>query len=823
VRTLPLRLSPIAGESLPGYIARYAHRFQFPPGDVIRALRLDQGAGTVAAAGRYSVALTDQQLRDAGFATGIATETLESMLLSRYAGLAFDRSAFAAPIALLSIAHVHEVLIWGSRFCPECLRKDGAWRLSWQLSWSTVCVCHQLVLARRCPSCGGVPELGPCGRWREDQRGLLTDPTCCMHRTDGQLCREPLTLTTAISAADPRVLSAQRRIDAVLDGLKRPTLAGVEMQPPVFLRDLLTLCNLVDRHAQPPTPRPSGARGRRLHDHPEALATVLSDALALADLPVPDALAEALREFADRRYRADGLTLLASTNGPASDHLAGILRRALSQTVWASASRQLGIHPIAHRRPDDLDPRLQPRHVPQLFWIEDYEHELHTLFDFDDFTHWLGRRFCSVLLIRMLAPLDWLGAVRCLDFPEQPRFINAGYNTTFGKLRTHRRFDELARRIKRIANRHAEVELIDYTQLRADLADWDGIEINCWHLLEPRPRPVHPWQRVDKPLRRRQASIWLWCHLTSGHERAAPLPLPTRRGLSEQTQFIRDVLPTLRERLLILEQLLVTTPAGARSTLHNRLAAALHHRRYLAANFHLDTIDPSIIARVLAYVAAHTGVDIPSVTTPSVGSHAPPAVTHARLLATRLLRHIALPSYMAIGAAIGGDGNHLADNDRHYRHALDHDPHLAAKMDQLATAIERWQDPAPAPPTAPHHQRMRGIALAIKHNCEQLLGPSHGHYLAGCTSISLCRDHTDLTCYEIADIHAVKDAQPSFSHATVARHRRCDNAFLQRHRQLLDQAHELQRAAGYTNANLKRGLTTAPPTVPNKRSHSKLA
>ena len=33
VRTLPLRLSPIEGESLPGYVARYSHTFQFQPGD----------------------------------------------------------------------------------------------------------------------------------------------------------------------------------------------------------------------------------------------------------------------------------------------------------------------------------------------------------------------------------------------------------------------------------------------------------------------------------------------------------------------------------------------------------------------------------------------------------------------------------------------------------------------------------------------------------------------------------------------------------------------------------------------------------------------
>jgi hypothetical protein len=103
---------------------------------------------------------------------------------------------------------------------------------------------------------------------------------------------------------------------------------------------------------------------------------------------------------------------------------------------------------------------------------------------------------------------------------------------------------------------------------------------------------------------------------------------------------------------------------------------------------------------------------------------------------------------------------------------------------------------------------MRAIAIAIKGHCAELLNSSHWEYAARCTSISLCRHHTDLTCCEIADIHNVKDAQPSFSHATVVRHCRTEPDFAQRYRRLVDQARQLQRQAGYANANLKRGLTS---------------
>ena len=806
MRTLPLRLAPVDGESLPGYVARYSHTFQFPPGAVLKALGLDGGSGIVLAAGRYGAWLPPYQLEHVAFATGIDPATVERMLLSRFAGRAFEQPAGALDAALAAAAQGHEVLIRCSRFCPHCLHENSAWLLGWQLGWSFICVAHRVLLIRRCPSCDTVPKAALRDSWPSDRSGALSDPTRCAHRSSRVLCRGRLASADTPTVGDA-TLAAQRRINALLDGESDPTIAGVQLDPPVYLRDLLTLCNLLDRHARPPAQAtPSRRLGRRLHDHPADLAEVLPEALALADLPDPDALTEALRELADRRYRNDGLTLLASKTGPMSEQLAAVLQRAVSQAVWASASRQLGFHPGAHRRPDDLDQRLQPRHVPQLFWAADYHREIADLFDFDDFTHWLGRRFCSVLLTRMLTPLDWQGAVRYLDFPE--RFINDGYNTTFAKLRTNGRFDELSIRVKAIANRHAEGGLIDYKQRRARLADWDGIDIESWHLLEPRPRPLSPWRRVDKPLRRAQSSLWLWCHLTSGHERAAPIPMPTTRGLSDQTQFIHDALPTLHDRLLILGELLIATPAEARSALHNRLAAALHKHGYLAKNFYLDTIDPLITDRVLAHVGAHTGVDTPSLTTPSVGSHAPPAVTHARLLATRLLRATALASFTAIGAAIGGDGNHLADNDRRYRRTLAHNTRLVAELNQLVRAVQRWRVPVPAPPSTPHHQRMRAIAIAIKAECAELLSSSHGEYSARCTSISLCREHTDLTCYEIADIHNVKDAQPSFSHATVVRHGRTEPDFAQRYRRLVDHARQLQRQAGYANASLKRGLTS---------------
>jgi hypothetical protein len=369
--------------------------------------------------------------------------------------------------AVAAAAQGGEVLIRCSRFCPHCLHERGAWLLGWQLRWSFACAAHHVLLLRRCPTCAAVLVSALRENWPRDHDGSLSDPTRCAHRSSRGLCRGRLQLAATTSVSDP-TLAAQRRIKLLLDdGAPNPTLAGVQLDPPSYLRDLSKLCNLVHR-CTPTSPRrrcPSWS-GHRVRDHPADLAAVLPAALALADLPDPHALADALRKLADDRYHNDGVTLVFINTGPMSEPLKLALHHAITQAIWVSASRQLELHPDPglHRRPDDLDPRLGPQHVPQLFWAEDYHREIAELLGVEDSADSRGRRFCSMLLTRMLCPLDWDAAARYLDLPDP--FTNDAYNLTFAKLRSTNQFIELASRVKRIANRHAESGLIDYKERR---------------------------------------------------------------------------------------------------------------------------------------------------------------------------------------------------------------------------------------------------------------------------------------------------------------------------------------------------------------------
>ena len=762
MRTLPLRLAPVAGESLPGYIARYSSTFAFQPGDVLRALGLDDPAGRAPAAGCFGVWLSPDQLARVAFTTGIEPHRLERMLLARYADRAFPRSSLAGPVRLRREVLAREALIWRSRFCPRCLCEDGAWLLRWQLGWSVVCVRHRELLHDRCHRCGLATQIRPRATWPRDDREPLSDPTCCPHTHEREVCGASLPASSAIAASE-ELVSAQARIDALLEDGRQPTLAGVDLAAPTFLQDLRRLANILcNRPRLDGPPGPPRRSCLPVLDDPHVLARVLPRVLALADLPDQDTLADALRELIDHRYHETGETLQRSKIKRVSPGLGAALRRAVNESAWASPSSRLGFSAGNHRRPRDLDDALQARHVPQLLWASDYARELHELLALADCGPSAGRRFCSVILARLLTPLDWAAAVRYLDLPEL--FIHGGYNTTFAKLRHAGIFDELVQRIKRIANNHAKHGLIDYKQRRGNLDAWTGIDAHSWRLIQPEPLP--PSRRWDRPRRRARASVWLWCHLTSGHEHAAPIALP-HPGLRHHYAFVRTVIPALRERLLLLGDILLATPPGALEIVPARFAVALRGQGHLAPSRYLPTVSPLIGDRVLAHVSAHTGVDIPTITASPAGAASPAAVAHARVLTAVLLQEVALASPAAIASILEGDPGRLGDNHRAYRTTLARTPKLAAELEQLTRTIEARDTPAPTPPSTPHHERMIGIATEINALANDLFTDSWGTDLARRASMLACTTHTDLAWPDITAIHERPTARRANNRATV--------------------------------------------------------
>ena len=178
----------------------------------------------------------------------------------------------------------------------------------------------------------------------------------------------------------------------------------------------------------------------------------------------------------------------------------------------------------------------------------------------------------------------------------------------------------------------------------------------------------------------------------------------------------------------------------------------------------------------------------------------------------------ALPSCTAIAGAIGGDGNRLADNDRRYRNALKHNPaHGRRSRSPRARhrALASTRAHTTQPPAQPAYARHRDHDQSARSRRARV---SHGDATAQLTSTALCRNHTDLTCPEIASIHNVKDAESAFAHATVARYLGTDPDYKHRHRRLLREAQRLRREAGYENAILRRGLTSQSAATDNTQT-----
>jgi hypothetical protein len=213
VRTLPIRLTPIAGEALDSWLEGLARRTHTAFGELLSAVGLDpyRGKGTSS----WIVQLTDEEAERIGLATGVAVEVLESMTLAHYSerGLRIKDGTFG----------LSRAFPWGrtcgSRFCPSCLKEtEGRWQLSWRLGWAFACTKHCCLLADACPECGVVQ------RRRTHVVDLIPEAAACAHcgtnaigrssaRCGADLTAAPVTMF----GADHPVVHAQRVVDAVID------------------------------------------------------------------------------------------------------------------------------------------------------------------------------------------------------------------------------------------------------------------------------------------------------------------------------------------------------------------------------------------------------------------------------------------------------------------------------------------------------------------------------------------------------------------------------------------------------------------------------
>lgn len=245
IRTLPIRVEPVVGESLDSWLEAYASRTGIAWGDLLIALGLDEDTSSRRAGCRRPVlSLTSAQVASVAHATDLAPTVVRSLTLASLVGLANEQGVISR--ALLSRA---------SRFCPRCLDSSGGrWQLWWRLGWAFACGVHHCLLADSCPHCFRrqrverlprpyVPELGSCTGRALDGGGPYA-----------RRCAATLLATEVVDlGADHPALEVQRELLTALSAgsISHGIYAGTPVLPAQFAADVTALGQRILRYASP--------------------------------------------------------------------------------------------------------------------------------------------------------------------------------------------------------------------------------------------------------------------------------------------------------------------------------------------------------------------------------------------------------------------------------------------------------------------------------------------------------------------------------------------------------------------------------------------
>jgi len=213
VRSLPIRLAPIAGEALDSWLEALAHRNATAFGDLLAAVGLNPYHGM--ATNGWIVALAPEQESTISAATDVSPGVLTTMTLAHYAGRAVNIHPETPTLK--------RAFPWGnangSRYCTACLMDTGGrWQLSWRLGWSFACTEHHRLLVDTCPRCGAVP------RRRTHVGDLIPNIGCCArpaHQATGRIparCDADLTVAdAAVLGPDHPAIRAQHIVNTILE------------------------------------------------------------------------------------------------------------------------------------------------------------------------------------------------------------------------------------------------------------------------------------------------------------------------------------------------------------------------------------------------------------------------------------------------------------------------------------------------------------------------------------------------------------------------------------------------------------------------------
>lgn len=319
VRSLPIRVDPVAGEGILSWMRMLAHRNEVTWTEMVRAVGLHRRRGDGRRT-RWSQRLHDHEITVLSQATAVEPATLHAMTLAVFDGIGITTGRRPSSPDYGALHGLRS----RSRYCPRCLDDSGGrWQLRWLLGYTFVCTVHHTVLADTCPGCGQPPHP------RQPTALAIPQPLRCEHRIrrDGRIgtCGTDLRPGAHLrdSVATPPMMAAQRVIDTIIDN--RQADFGVyettQVSAASALSDVRALATRLQRCgdliadvAGPPPATADGDPVGPARTGASASQTAVAITAAVAVLSAADAATagQRLRPFI-AATRADGRTASASS------------------------------------------------------------------------------------------------------------------------------------------------------------------------------------------------------------------------------------------------------------------------------------------------------------------------------------------------------------------------------------------------------------------------------------------------------------------------------------------------------------------------------
>ncbi|MFF0195870.1 TniQ family protein [Streptomyces anulatus] len=584
-RVLPRSLSPLEGESLPGYVLRLAHRVHRSPARIGYLTGLipprrdrSEAAQQYYLPGRQLVALDPRTMERFAAAARLTPEEAAALGMANLEA-AYPPLARATARGDGRVRQISWSLMTSSRFCPRCLLGDGspiqrahggAWQQRWHLPVIFACTRHQRLLESDCskcrrPVCSSSKQRRQTASFVLHPQNEALHPSQCRNkdmevvsRRSIALCGNELTAPRTVSAAAlssaelAAYLAFQRRIERRLENTN---------EDPKYFEDLITIAQLIklswpkSLEISPMSSEMSGSldlhmegihrkltekgsaklKGAELTSPPhEAIscAALLLQAETLRSVATQSELYLTMQTLADIAFRQHNRRFL------------GLIDNAVISTplTRALAPQRQGFLTRRTRRSNErllvptFDGHFTTAQVPQIIPLDWYQRHL------EDFTERLTtpsrnnatfvRRAASLKLVQMASgnPLDECS--RVLEIPVSTA------KSTLAQLRRRcadEAWGEFQKAVEEVAHELDKMpKRVDFLHRRQHLADWE-ISDDAWLDLT--------WGLpilAGEPRHRKAGSVIVWTCVTEGDRLFCPLV--RTGGIGERHSDARIVL-----------------------------------------------------------------------------------------------------------------------------------------------------------------------------------------------------------------------------------------------------------------------------------------